>query len=89
MANTVDGKLWELYMIAESRKHEKEGYLYMWGFYAVQRYINTARASAQWLRLFCDADTEKLSAVMAKHGGTDDGCIKAVNKFLHFTEHSF
>ena len=54
----------------------------LWAFYAIERYINTARASGDFLRALQRANPAKLMRHAAKHAGTDEECIAAVSAYL-------
>lgn len=82
---TIDRKLWECEGICTEARlsgHPKH-YLYTWALMAINRYINTGRASMPWLEKFIAADTKKLMEKASHYSGSDDACIKAINRYLH------
>ena len=80
----IDNKLYECERICTEVRlsgHPKH-YLYSWALMAIHRYINTGRASTMWLEKFLASDARKLMEKASKYSGSDDACIKAVNRYL-------
>lgn len=81
-ATSIDNQLWECQKAANRLEEGKARMYGEFALYTLTRYISTARASCEWLRMFINADAQKLMKTAAKHGANDDDCLKAVNKYL-------
>ena len=84
---SIDNKLHECEKICTEARlsgHPKH-YLYSWALMAINRHINTGRASVMWLEKFLAADTRTLMDKASKYSGSDDACIKAVNRYLRIS----
>lgn len=56
---------------------------YSWGYYAIEWYVNTARASVQWVNALGNADPEKLLIHLLRNGEmTDEAFIDRCTKYL-------
>jgi len=81
----IDNQLYELEKQYWKHRGCPEDYRYHWLLYAVNRHISTGRASTAWLKLFLSADIEKLTEECHQYAGSDDQCMKAVNRFLKYS----
>lgn len=84
--NTIDEKLYECKTIANKERADGNirHYLYAWAVMTIERYIVSGRASTNWLLKFVTADAEALMEAAAKYAGSDDECMKAINRFLRY-----
>lgn len=80
----IDDALYRLQMAAHrSYTAARELAFREWVLYAVNRYIQTGRASLDWLRAFVKADMNELMEYAAKlNGGSDDEIMLRVNRYL-------
>ena len=78
----IDSKLMELADIAEAHKTERNGFKYRWLIQSINWWIGTARASTEWLRMFAEADMQKLAEQCIGKVGADDKTVRAVTRFL-------
>lgn len=80
----IDDALYRLQMAAHRNYTTTREMCYReWVLFAVNRYIQTGRASLDWLRAFIKTDMEKLVDYAAKlNGGSDDEIMRRVNRYL-------
>lgn len=84
---SIDSALWE--MREKCRLMEHEGYKDAHHVYlAVERYIATSRASAEWCRVFINLDKSQVESLIKRSlNGKDtsmDGMMLTINKHLKF-----
>ena len=79
---TTENTLFCLFSETFNYSSPEEKMRLQWAFYAIERYVNTARASVDFLRALQRANPAKLMRHAAKHAGTDDECITAVSAYL-------
>lgn len=82
---SIDTALWE--MREKCRLMQQEGFKDAYDvFYAVQRYVNTARASTEWIRVFINLDKGQVERLIKwALNGKDtsmDGMIATINKHI-------
>lgn len=79
---TIENTLHSLFCATFDYSSMEEKTRLQWAFYAIERYVNTARASVDFLRALQRANPAKLMRHAAKHAGTDEECIAAVSAYL-------
>lgn len=79
---TVENTLHSLFCATFCYSSPEEKTRLLWAFYAIERYVNTARASVDFLRALQRANPAKLMRHAAKHAGTDEECIATVSAYL-------
>lgn len=83
----IDNKIWDLQKICNLYDSENNDFSGKWILYAIARYINTGRASAEWIKLFLNLTNKKIEHfVKAKINQklSDDETIKRFNKLIKF-----
>ena len=84
---SIDTALWE--MREKCRLMQQDGYKNAHHVYlAVERYIATSRASAEWCKVFINLDKKHVESLIKRAlNGKDtsmDGMILTINKYLKY-----
>lgn len=76
---TTKNKLWDIYFAGQ----ESQECIAIWGADAIAWYVNTGRATTNWISSLLKANPHKLLAYLVKQGkGSHEALIQSTTQYL-------
>ena len=88
MNERIDNQLWELQKICNVYDSENSTFSGKWILYAISYYVNTGRASIEWLEKFInltDKQIEHFVKAKINQKLSDAETIKKFNKYIKYS----